>query len=117
MSFEIQLESLRAPNAENLPKFFEDRDNQQMRALQQRLEQLVAVHRQLLRKYTTMELENAEQEKKLQLRDQRIKQMEDNLSSQKSSLKLKSERHLAELGNLRDLIEVCPCFLYLVFDF
>jgi hypothetical protein len=41
-------------------------------------EQLVAVHRQLLRKYASLELENAEARKKLALRDERIKQLEDN---------------------------------------
>ena len=49
-----------------------------MRSLQQRLEQLVAVHRQLLRKYASLELENAEARKKLALRDERIKQLEVN---------------------------------------
>ena len=55
-----------------------ERERQHMRSLQQRLEQLVAVHRQLLRKYASLELENAEARKKLALRDERIKQLESN---------------------------------------
>jgi kinesin family protein 5 len=55
-----------------------DKERTHMRSLQQRLEQLVAVHRQLLRKYASLELENAEARKKLALRDERIKQLEVN---------------------------------------
>lgn len=40
------------------------------KSLQQRLEQLVAVHRQLLRKFASLELENSELKKKTQLRDE-----------------------------------------------
>jgi hypothetical protein len=41
-----------------------------------RLEQLVTVHRQLLRKFTSLELENGELKKKISLRNERIKQLE-----------------------------------------
>ena len=40
------------------------------KSLQQRLEQLVAVHRQLLRKFASLELETSELKKKNQLRDE-----------------------------------------------
>jgi hypothetical protein len=58
-------------------------------------EQLVAVHRQLLRKYASLELENAEARKKLALRDERIKQLEVNT------------RMLA--GNMRTQVRSKPC--------
>ena len=46
-----------------------------MRALQKRLEQLVMVHRQLLRKYAQLELEKSEARKLMKLRDDRISQV------------------------------------------
>mmetsp|Transcript_32272 Transcript_32272/g.97150 ORF Transcript_32272/g.97150 Transcript_32272/m.97150 type:complete len:689 (-) Transcript_32272:591-2657(-) len=52
------------------------RENQHMRSLQQRLEQLVAVHRQLLRKYAALELNLGEANKMIALRDERIVQLE-----------------------------------------
>jgi len=48
----------------------------QMRALQKRLEQLVMVHRQLLRKYAQLELEKSEARKLMKLRDDRIAQLD-----------------------------------------
>ncbi|KAH8047044.1 hypothetical protein JL721_12256 [Aureococcus anophagefferens] len=48
------------------------RERQHMRSLQQRLEQLVAVHRQLLRKYAALELNLGESAKMIALRDERI---------------------------------------------
>jgi len=47
-----------------------------MRSLQQRLEQLVAVHRQLLRKYAALELNLGESAKMIALRDERILALE-----------------------------------------
>ncbi len=51
-------------------------EQQHMRSLQQRLEQLVAVHRQLLRKYAALELNLGEANKMIALRDERISQLE-----------------------------------------
>ncbi|OQS05081.1 kinesin, partial [Thraustotheca clavata] len=45
------------------------RERQHMRSIQQKLEQLVAVHRQLLRKYASLESEHNEARQKLGLRD------------------------------------------------
>lgn len=45
-------------------------------SLQQRLEQLVTVHRQLLRKYAALELNLSEAAKKIALRDERITKLE-----------------------------------------
>ena len=47
---------------DTLNRFDEKHEN-----LQHRLEQLVAVHRQLLRKYGSLELENTEMRKKLEI--------------------------------------------------
>jgi len=52
------------------------RERQHMRSLQQRLEQLVAVHRQLLRKYAALELNLGESAKMIALRDERILALE-----------------------------------------
>ena len=45
-----------------------EKDKANRKSLQQRLEQLVAVHRQLLRKFAASELETAEMKKKIMLR-------------------------------------------------
>jgi len=52
------------------------REQHHMRSLQQRLEQLVAVHRQLLRKYAALELNLGEANKMIALRDEHISQLE-----------------------------------------
>lgn len=74
------------------------------KSLQQRLEQLVAVHRQLLRKYATLELESKEMVKKVSLRDERIKQLEGKSKGNSEAMRQQSERHVAELTNLREQI-------------
>ena len=78
----------------------------QMRSLQQRLEQLVAVHRQLLRKFATLELENVEYKKKIQLRDDRIKSLESGSKLATGNMRQQAERHVAELTSLREQIQV-----------
>ena len=65
----------------------------QRRALQQRLEQLVMVHRQLLRKYATMELEREKARKADQLKANRIKQLEVNARQLAKNMLSQSERH------------------------
>ncbi len=74
--------------------------------LQQRLEQLVAVHRQLLRKFAALELVNDELNNKMLLRDDRIKQLEENSKQLTVNLRDQSERHVAELTNLRGQINL-----------
>ena len=74
-----------------------ERDAAHMRSLQQRLEQLVAVHRQLLRKFASLELETVELKKKTQLRDERIRQLEGNSRGLISNIRQQA-RHS---GNLR----------------
>lgn len=76
------------------------------KSLQQRLEQLVAVHRQLLRKYATLELEGKEMGKKVTLRDERIKQLESKSKGNSEAMRQQSERHVAELTNLREQISL-----------
>ena len=82
-----------------------DRDRNQMKNLQHRLEQLVAVHRQLLRKYGTLELENTEMRKKLDVRERAIKRLEGNSKSTFLALRRQAERHAVELSNLRDQVQ------------
>merc|ERR1712091_670744 len=52
------------------------KEGQHMCSLRQRLEQLVAVHRQLLRKYAALELNLGEANKMIALRDEHIFQLE-----------------------------------------
>lgn len=80
------------------------RERQHMRSIQQKLEQLVAVHRQLLRKYASLELELTESKKKLALRDERIKQVEANNRIMAGNMRTQAEKHVEELTRLRDQI-------------
>lgn len=100
-------------NQNSLGEFFSERDKNQMKSLQQRLEQLVAVHRQLLRKFATLELENNEAKKRIQLRDERIRQLETNARTVSGSMRQQAERHVAELSNLREQIQVRNVFIFL----
>jgi kinesin family member 5 len=86
----------------------QQREQIQTKSLQQRLEQLVAVHRQLLRKFASLELENNELRKKLLLRDERIRQLEANTKALTQNLRLQADRHISELTTLREHIQVRP---------
>jgi uncharacterized membrane protein YgaE (UPF0421/DUF939 family) len=83
-----------------------ERERAKSKSLQQRLEQLVAVHRQLLRKFGSLELENTELKKKTSLRDERIRQLENNNRGLVGNIRQQSERYLAELATLREQIQV-----------
>jgi len=76
------------------------------KSLQQRLEQLVAVHRQLLRKFASLELDIGELRKLLSLRDERITQLEGNAKNATGNMRAQGERHVAELTNLREQIRL-----------
>ena len=93
---------------------FMEKERVHTRCLQQRLEQLVTVHRQLLRKFTSLELENGELKKKISLRNERIKQLEVNARKMTSKLRIQIERHVSELTNLQESVTVC-CFFKYVF--
>jgi kinesin family protein 5 len=67
---------------------------------------LVVVHRRLLRKFASVELEIVESKKKIILRDDRIKQLETSGRSLVGNMKQQSERHLQELVYLREQIQV-----------
>ncbi|CAK4617175.1 hypothetical protein LEN26_014691 [Aphanomyces euteiches] len=84
----------------NGPTGMSARERQHMRSIQQKLEQLVAVHRQLLRKYASLEAEHNEARQKLGLRDERIKSLEANTRLMASNMRLQSEKHLEELSAL-----------------
>lgn len=68
-------------------------EQHKMRVLNQRLEQLVAVHRRLLRKYTSLELTNTENRKMLKMRDGRLKQLERTLVAQNDNMRIQAEIH------------------------
>jgi kinesin family protein 5 len=67
---------------------------------------LVIVHRQLLRKFTTIQFDVVEEKKKVQLRDDRIKQLETTQKQSQQSSRQTAERHLQELSYLREQIQV-----------
>jgi kinesin family member 5 len=81
-----------------------ERDRTLTKSLQHRLEQLVAVHRQLLRKYSSLEIENTDMRKKIEIRDARITKLESNSKGNIVSLRQQADRHVAELTNLRDQV-------------
>mmetsp|Transcript_7327 Transcript_7327/g.12302 ORF Transcript_7327/g.12302 Transcript_7327/m.12302 type:complete len:883 (-) Transcript_7327:214-2862(-) len=106
MQQQLEIEIIRStPESQDAMQLMSGREQYQMKSLQQRLEQLVAVHRQLLRKFSSLELENGELRKKLVLRDERIKQLEVNAKGLTSNIRQQAERHIAELTDLRESIQ------------
>lgn len=83
-----------------------ERDKLRQRSLQQRLEQLVAVHRQLLRKFASLELENVELKKKAQLKDERIKQLENSARSLIGNVRQQTERYMSDLAIFKEQVQV-----------
>ena len=67
---------------------------------------MVVVHRQLLRKFASMELENSEYKKKIVLRDDRIKQLETSGRALVGTMRQQAERHVNELTYLREQVQV-----------
>lgn len=100
------MDALRGMDGVSASEYLTDRERANMRSLQQRLEQLVVVHRQLLRKFASLELENGEFRKKIMLRDERIKQLESNSRGLTGNMRQQAERHVAELTSLREQIQV-----------
>lgn len=83
-----------------------EREQQRVKSLQQRLEQLVAVHRQLLRKFAALELESVELKKKVSLRDDRIAQLEGTARSLIRNVRVQAEKHVSELQTYREQVMV-----------
>jgi kinesin family protein 5 len=104
-----KFDALSRMNGPQAADMMTERDSAHMRSLQQRLEQLVAVHRQLLRKFASLELETVELKKKTQLRDERIRQLEGNSRGLISNIRQQAERHVAELTHLREQMTVSAC--------
>jgi kinesin family protein 5 len=100
------MDALRGMDGVSASEYLTERERAHMRSLQQRLEQLVVVHRQLLRKFASLELENGEFRKKITLRDERIKQLENNSRGLTGNMRQQAERHVAELTNLREQIQI-----------
>lgn len=105
MQVQAEMDNLRSMDIQPAAELLVDRERAHMKSLQQRLEQLVAVHRQLLRKFASLELENGELRKKIQLRDERIRQLETNTRALTSNLRVQTERQVGELANLREQIQ------------
>lgn len=91
-------------NGTEVAALLTDKEKTNKRSLQQRLEQLVAVHRQLLRKFAALELEASEIRKKIELRDQRIKQLETGQKSLIGNIREQAEGYRAELTLFREQI-------------
>lgn len=119
INLQIKLESLSRMDPRQLQDAMAEKDRAYRKSLQQRLEQLVAVHRQLLRKFASLELETTELKKKTQLRDERIRQLEGNSKGLIGNIRQQAERHVAELTNLREQIQVrlFAVVCYILVDF
>lgn len=109
VNLQIKLESFSRMDPRQVADTMAEKDRAYRKSLQQRLEQLVAVHRQLLRKFASLELETTELKKKTQLRDERIRQLEGNSKGLIGNIRQQAERHVAELTNLREQIQVGCC--------
>eukprot|EP00939_MAST-03C_sp_MAST-3C-sp1_P002094 g2094.t1 len=77
-------------------------EREKYKAVNKRLGQLVGVHRKLLRKYATLELEIAEARHKLALRDERMRHLEQNARQHTSNMHTQAELHAKEMARLRD---------------
>ena len=110
LELEMELNQLKAAAGPEAEKIFTARERNHVRmqkkfeSLQQRLEQLVAVHRQLLRKYAALELDSAEDKKKIALRDERIAQLEANTRALALNMRTQAARHVVELTKLREQV-------------
>lgn len=87
-----------------------ERERAHHRSVEQRLAQLVAVHRQLLRKYGSLEIENGECRKKIQLRDERIQQLDQQVGRLSEC---RGCRVLASM--LNPLLHFFPFFCFVLF--
>eukprot|EP01038_Epipyxis_sp_PR26KG_P007193 gene7193-9811_t len=105
IQLQIKYDSLSRMDGRQFNEAMQEKDRSHLKSLQQRLEQLVAVHRQLLRKFASLELENSELKKKTVLRDERIKQLEGNAKGLIGNIRQQAERHVSELTNLREQIQ------------
>ena len=106
VQLQLKFDSLSRMNGAQVADSMGERDSQHLKSLQQRLEQLVAVHRQLLRKFASLELETVELKKKTQLKDERIKQLEGSSRGLIGNIRQQAERHVAELTHLREQMQV-----------
>jgi len=77
------------------------KERQKYKDASKKLHQLVSVHRKLLRKFATLELEIAEARHKLALRDERIRQLESQARKHASDMHVQAEIHANELKSLR----------------
>eukprot|EP01031_Cornospumella_fuschlensis_P022952 gene22952-27931_t len=100
-----KFDSLSRMDSKHLAELLNEREMARTKSLQTRLEQLVAVHRQLLRKFASLELEASELKKKTMLRDERIRQLESNSKTLVGNIRQQAERHVAELANVKDSIQ------------
>lgn len=106
IQLQIKFDSLSRMDGRQFNDTMAAKDQNHLKSLQQRLEQLVAVHRQLLRKFASLELENVEFKKKTQLRDERIRQLEGSSRGMIGNIRSQAERHVSELTQLREQIQV-----------
>lgn len=102
----MKFDSLSRIDGKQVAEILSEREQARQSSLQQRLEQLVAVHRQLLRKFATLELEANELKKKTQLRDERIRMLEGNARTLIGNIRSQAEKHVAELAILKEHIQV-----------
>lgn len=105
IQLQMQFDNLGKTDASKVGDALAEKQAASHKSLQQRLEQLVAVHRQLLRKFASLELESVELKRKTQLRDERIRQLEGSSRSLIGNIRAQAERHVAELGTLREQIQ------------
>ncbi|CCI11700.1 unnamed protein product [Albugo candida] len=81
-----------------------EKEGKHMQAIQQKLEHLVAVHRQLLRNFATSQMNAKEMKRKVAVRDDRIKKLQASNRQITESLRKQAEKHVEELICLRDQI-------------
>ena len=102
---ELANEPTRAAGAAPHDSLLGGKEHARYKSVARKLEQLVGVHRTLLRKYATLELESAELRKKISLRDDRIAQLEATARTRNANLRMQAATHLREMSRLRSIHE------------
>lgn len=82
----------------------EEQKHKHVHAIQHKLEHLVAVHRQLHRRFATSDLNAKEPKRRVAVREERIKKLEASNRNITESLRNQVEKHVEELIHRRDPI-------------
>ena len=76
-----------------------------LKSVEKNLQHLVGVHRQLLRKYASLEVENVDLRKRVTSRDERINELEMNARIRNANMRSQADIHQLELDRMKAVYE------------